>query len=543
MKELSILMKYFVIILCLSSTLILCDDNNNTNQSKEEDNGIIILTDENFEETVNKYEFMLIEFYAPWCMHCQEFEPIYKQIAQKLKSQNSVMRLAKIDGTTNTKTADSMNIEGFPTLLLHYKDIYVEFGGLNEEADVLEYINKVLTNPYNVYTNINDINKHCENYTRIMISTFTDDHKDEIDIIKKAAIANPFLEWINCNTKECIEHYKENTIRMHVPLNNTDFIFPNGTLFTYENLIKFIEINSVGILTPLDEFAMNILSHFKRPVIFYFKQNIEGEDKIINALKQAESKHKEKYVFLVIDPKSEEDIHTDFTDLFEITEEELPRFQIVKFKDFFYSYDNYCMNQEIAGNLTEKLIEGFITDYEDGELFKEPLSERIPIEGDMSEGFDRIVSKTFYKKVVFSNVTYMMLFVNDKCEEEDEKCIELVELWRLLGRKYFKNTEARFGYINFSHNEIYQFNIIERYPSIYLYLKDNKHDPIEYEGEWKKEDIEKWLAKWIGWETVPEDPPELNEEDDDDDDENVEVIEHEEIIEIETEQNMEKGDL
>jgi hypothetical protein len=69
-----------------------------------------------------------------------------------------------------------------------------------------------------------------------------------------------------------------------------------------------------------------------------------------------------------------------------------------------------------------------------------------------------------------------------------------------------------------------------------LYLKDNKHDPIEYEGEWKKEDIEKWLAKWIGWETVPEDPPELNEEEDDDD-ENVE------IVEIETEKDMEKGDL
>jgi hypothetical protein len=56
---------------------------------------------------------------------------------------------------------------------------------------------------------------------------------------------------------------------------------------------------------------------------------------------------------------------------------------------------------------------------------------------------------------------------------------------------------------------------------IFLYLKGNKNDPIEYEGAWQKDDIEKWLAKWAGWEKVPEDKPKeqnIAEDDDNDDD-------------------------
>ena len=62
---------------------------------------VIILTDSTFDKAVEKYENLLVLFYAPSCGHCKEFHPEYEKAATTLRKEN--LYLAKIDASVEQK--------------------------------------------------------------------------------------------------------------------------------------------------------------------------------------------------------------------------------------------------------------------------------------------------------------------------------------------------------------------------------------------------------------------------------------------------------
>ncbi|VDM39184.1 unnamed protein product [Toxocara canis] len=87
---------------------------------------------------------VLIEFYAPWCGHCKAFEPKYKQLAAKLKSQELNLVLAKFDATANDHP-ENFNVEGFPTIYFApsgKKGSPIKYTGDRDLDDLIKFMKK-----------------------------------------------------------------------------------------------------------------------------------------------------------------------------------------------------------------------------------------------------------------------------------------------------------------------------------------------------------------------------------------------------------------
>ncbi|NXS25176.1 PDIA2 isomerase, partial [Mystacornis crossleyi] len=84
----------------------------------KEENNVLVLHEHNFARALSEHQLLLVEFYAPWCGHCQQLAPAFAQAATELRNESSPARLGKVDAMAQTALATEFGITSYPTLKL-----------------------------------------------------------------------------------------------------------------------------------------------------------------------------------------------------------------------------------------------------------------------------------------------------------------------------------------------------------------------------------------------------------------------------------------
>ncbi len=90
------------------------------------------LTNDNLVDTINNNDFVIIDFWAPWCGPCQSFGPVYEEISEKYDD----IVFAKVNTQEEQEIAAQFNIRSIPTLMVFREQVilYSEAGALPGSA-------------------------------------------------------------------------------------------------------------------------------------------------------------------------------------------------------------------------------------------------------------------------------------------------------------------------------------------------------------------------------------------------------------------------
>jgi protein disulfide-isomerase-like protein len=100
----------------------------------------MVLNGRNFDTMTQKIAHILVEVYAPWCGHCQKFEPIYRKAASQFRLNEVEVVLAKVDGPSEPRLMRALDVHGFPSFHWYAYGRERKYGGGRRNDSMVEWV-------------------------------------------------------------------------------------------------------------------------------------------------------------------------------------------------------------------------------------------------------------------------------------------------------------------------------------------------------------------------------------------------------------------
>lgn len=470
---------------------------------KTED-GVLVLTKGNFQNAITSNEFILVEFYAPWCGHCKALAPEYAKAAQQLASEESAIKLGKVDATEEAELAEQFNIGGYPTLKFFKNGNPINYNGGRTAEDLVNWLKKKTGPPAKQLTTVEEAKEFIEANQVAVIGFFKDQTSEKAKLLLDVASAVDDIPFAVTSEAAVYTEYeaKCGDIVLFKKFDEGKAIYDGEA--DVETLKKFITTQSLPLVIEFNhETAQKIFGgQIKSHLIIFLSKESPDYAKYVEAAKAVASPYKDQILFVSID--ADEEDHQRILEFFGMTKEEVPAMRLIKLEEDMAKY------KPSSNEITSEVIEEFVQDFLNGKLKQHLLSQTLPEDWD-KHPVKTLVSSNFDEVVFDKTKDVLVEFYAPWCGH----CKHLVPIYEQLAEKFTKNEDIVITKIDATANEMEHTKIVS-FPTLKLYKKgDNK--AIDYNGERTLEGLSKFLESGGDYGKAAPDADTADEEEENDD--------------------------
>uniref|UniRef100_A0A671Q481 Protein disulfide-isomerase A3 n=1 Tax=Sinocyclocheilus anshuiensis TaxID=1608454 RepID=A0A671Q481_9TELE len=426
-----------------------------------EGSDVLELGDSDFDRSAAMHETLLVEFFAPWCGHCQRLAPEYEAAATKLKG---TLPLAKVDCTVNSETCERFGVNGYPTLkIFRNGEEAGSYDGPRIADGIVSYMKKQAGPSSVSLLSEADLDSFVDNYEASVVGcdlnfSFLFGHTSCVLLFRPPRLNGKF--------EENVVKYTES--------------------ISYSSLRTFIRDNVFGLCPHLTTENRDILRGSDLLTSYYivdYLRNLKGTNYWRNRIMKVATQFQDRGLSFAVADRQE--FQDELEEEFGLGSSEGGDIPLVTIRT--REGHKYSMQEEFTRD--GKSLERFLEDYFAKRLKRYVKSEPVPESND--DPVKVVVADTFDEIVNDPEKDVLVEFYAPWCGH----CKNLEPVYKELGEKLSGDPNIVIAKMDATANDVPPNYDVQGFPTIYFVPSGQKDQPQRYEGGREVSDFIIFLKK------------------------------------------------